>query len=128
MPAIRFALGLAFAFAASSAAHAACPFVEHTVTGTVVADDSPVVGATVEAEWEEKQAGIASTRAKTDEVGRYVLTITFDPYSSRSFGGRESCEAKLEEVIVRVRAPGRDPYERRVAIKEQGEDVNLALR
>jgi pyrimidine deaminase RibD-like protein len=119
---------LILAVALAPAAHADCPFVEHTVTGTVVANDQPVAGATVEAEWVEKKAGIASTRAKTDEVGRYVLTITFDPYSSRSFGGKEACEGKLEEVIVRVRAAGRDPYEKRVAITEQAEDVNLALR
>ena len=113
---------------AAPAAQAACPFVEHTVTGTVVADGQPVVGALVEAEWQEKQAGVASTRAKTDEVGRYELTITFDPYSSRSFGGKERCDAKLEDVLVRVKADGRDPYERRVAIVENGEAVDLALR
>lgn len=110
------------------AAHAACDFVEHTVTGTVVADGEPVVGALVEAEWEEKQAGIATTRAKTDEVGRYLLTITFDPYSSRSFGGDERCDSKLEEVLVRVKSDGREPYERRVAIDGNAESVDLALR
>ena len=116
------------ALAAAPAAQSACPFVEHTVTGTVVADGEPVVGAMVEAEWEEKQAGIATTRAKTDEVGRYVLTITFDPYSSRSFGGDERCESKLEEVLVRVKSDGREPYERRVAIDGNAESVDLALR
>lgn len=113
---------------AASTAHAACPFVEHTVTGTVVANDAPVAGALVEAEWVEKRGGIASTRATSDEVGRYELTITFDPFSSRSFGGKENCDGRLEDVLVRVRAEGRKPYERRVAIKEQAEDVNLALR
>lgn len=119
---------LVLALATAPAAQAACPFVEHTVTGTVIADEAPVAGAIVEAEWEEKQAGIASTRAVSDEVGRYELTITFDTYSSRSFGGKESCDAKLDEVLVRVRAKGRDPIERRVAIREEAEDVNLALR
>ena len=123
---------MSFVFAslllAAPAAESACPFVEHTVTGTVVANDVPVAGALVEAEWVEKSAGIASTRAKSDEVGRYVLTITFDPYSSRSFGGKEKCDAKLDDVLVRVRADGRKPYERRVAIKAEAEDVNLALR
>lgn len=123
---VRYALLIAAVVA--PAVQADCAFVEHTVTGTVVANDQPVAGAIVEAEWVEKKAGIASTRAKTDEVGRYVLTITFDPYSARSFGGKESCESRLEEVIVRVRAAGRDPYEKRVAITEQAEDVNLALR
>jgi hypothetical protein len=116
------------ALAAAPAAQAACPFVEHTVTGTVVANDAPVAGAIVEATWQEKQAGTASTRAKTDEVGRYVLTITFDPFSSRSFGGKEKCEARLDAVVVSVRAAGRDPYERRVPIKDAPEDVDLALR
>ena len=123
---LRFALLIAAA--AAPAAQADCTFVEHIVTGTVVENDAPVVGATVEAEWVEKKAGVASTRAKTDEVGRYVLTITFDPYSSRSFGGRESCEATLEEVLVRVRGQGGKSVEKRVAIRDEPEDVDLALR
>ena len=113
---------------AASTARAACPFIEHTVTGTVVANEAPVAGALVEAEWVEKRGGIASTRATSDEAGRYELTITFDPFSSRSFGGKENCDGRLADVIVRVRADGRKPYERRVAIKEEAEDVNLALR
>ena len=116
------------ALAAAPASQAACPFVEHTVKGTVVANDAPVAGAVVEATWQERRAGTASTRATTDEVGRYVLTITFDPFSSRSFGGKEKCDARLADVVVSVKAAGRDPYERRVPIRDEPEDVDLALR
>jgi hypothetical protein len=113
----------------SGSVGAACTLKEYTVTGTALgADGSPVAGALVEATWEEKQAGIASTRTRSAADGRFTLTIQFDPYSSRSFGGKERCDAELAQVRVRARAEGgRGAAERSVVWSPEPPDISLKL-
>ena len=92
--------------AAAGSANAACNLQEHMVTGIVTTGSAPVPGAVVEASWDEKQSGGASTRTKSAPDGRFTLTIVFDPYSGRSIGGDDRCDSKLGEVRVSARAAG----------------------
>lgn len=129
----RVGTGVAvFALAAmvcGGSAFSACPLKEYTVTGTALgADGSPVAGATVEAEWDEKQAGVAQTRTKSGADGRFTLTIQFDTYTSKSFGGTERCDAELAEVRVKARAQGGlDSRQRAVALSAEPPDIALEL-
>ena len=92
--------------AASGGASAACNLQEYMVTGIVTTGSAPVAGAVIEASWDEKQSGGASTRTKSTPDGRFTLTIVFDPYSGRSIGGDDRCDSKLAEVRVSARAAG----------------------
>ena len=92
--------------AASGSANAACSLQEWMVTGIVTTGSAPVAGAVIEASWDEKQSGGASTRTKSAPDGRFTLTIVYDPYSGRSIGGDDRCDSKLAEVRVSARAAG----------------------
>ena len=109
--------------AASGAATAACDLQEYSLTGTAATrDGAPVPGAVVEATWDEKLSGGASTRTKSGADGRFTLTIQFDPYSGRSIGGDDRCDAKLGDVRVKARAgDGLEARERRVELAEATE-------
>jgi hypothetical protein len=92
--------------AASGSASAACNLQEHMITGIVTTGTAPVANAVIEANWDEKQSGGASTRTKSQPDGRFTLTIVFDPYSGRSIGGDDRCDSKLTQVRVSARAAG----------------------
>lgn len=89
-------------------ASAACVLSENVLSVRVAnAEEQPVAGASIEAVWQERDGtqDMQLTR-DTDAAGQARLVIQFDPYSGRSFGGRERCEAKLERVSLRVRKDG----------------------
>ena len=86
-----------------AAASAQCGLTQYEVPGIVVdRDGAPVPTATVEAEWEEKATGFATTRSQSGPDGRFLLTVQFDAYSGQTFTGSPKCEAKLEEITLRV--------------------------
>jgi hypothetical protein len=85
------------------AAMAQCELTQYEISGIVVdRDGTPVPTATVEAEWQEKSTGFATTKSETGPDGRFLLTVQFDAYSGQTFTGAPKCEAKLEEVKLRV--------------------------
>jgi hypothetical protein len=99
---------VALCVALTHAAQAACPLDERALVVRVAdADDRPLAGASVEASWRERDGtqDMRITR-ETDATGQARLMIQFDPYSGRSFGGKERCEAKLARVALRVRKTG----------------------
>lgn len=107
---VRMLLMLVFAGAgavASDAVAAACSLKTWTIEGLVVdADGAPIAGATIEARWEERANGTMSNRRDTDAAGRFTAPVAFDPYSGKTFGGTDKCEATLDEVTLVVSKSG----------------------
>lgn len=122
-----FALLILFGLA-TPVADAACPLREYVVPGVITGPAGPVAGATVEAEWEEKSIGTASTRTTSGADGRFVLTIQFDTYSGRTFGGTDKCESALDEAQVRVSAPGFDGAQRAIDLGGEIDELAIELR
>ena len=116
--------------AASGSASAACNLREYMVTGVAVNGKTPVAGAVIEAAWDEKQSGGASTRTKSGADGRFTLTIVFDPYSGRSIGGTDRCDAPLAQVRIKARAAnGLEARERAVKMGGEGPpEITVELR
>ena len=116
--------------AASGSANAACNLREYMITGLATSGDAPVANAVIEASWDEKQSGGASTRTKSGADGRFTLTIVFDPYSGRSIGGNDRCDSPIGDVRVKARAAnGLEARER--AVKMGGEappEITVELR
>ena len=124
------ALALAFAAPLAAQAPSQCPLTEYALTGTVVAaDDVPVAGARISAQWEEGPGGgLATTRARSAPDGRFALKVQFDTYSGQTFSGSQKCEATLEAVQVQVTAEGYRDTRRSAALGPEPTNVKLELR
>jgi hypothetical protein len=113
----------------SDRAHADCTLVDWSVEGVVVdADGAPVADAQVEARWEERENGTMSNRRDADALGRFSNPVQFDPYSGRTFGGTEKCEAELEAVTLVVSKRGFRTTEMRVVPDQVDGPVRVVLQ
>ena len=128
-PAALAALAITFATPLAAQAPAQCPLTEYSVTGTVVgANDVPIPGARLTAQWEEGAGALAKTRARTAPDGRFALKVQFDTYSGQTFSGARKCEAELESVQVQVAADGYREISRNVTLGPEPTNVKLELR
>ena len=119
---------IALALLTPALASAECSLTQYDVPGIVVdRDGAPVPTATVEAEWEEKATGFATTRGESGPDGRFLLTVQFDAYSGKTIGGSPKCEAKLEEITLRVAKNDVGRRELEVELAKNA-DVTVELR
>ncbi len=108
----RIAIGVLLWGLGIAGARAACDLIEYNLEGVVVDDqDAPVVNAAIEARWEERANGTMSNRRESDATGHFTVKVAFDPYSGRTFGGKDKCETVLERILLVVQRNGRQPFE-----------------
>jgi hypothetical protein len=124
------ALAALFALTALSPgmAGAACPLVEKIVAGTVVgAGGKGLPGIAVTATWSEKQASQVTSRALSDQNGRFELVIQYSTYSGRSFGGADRCEGPAPSAEIQAALPDGKPVRERVDLGTEYGEVKLVL-
>ena len=94
-------------------AGAACPLVEKIVSGTVVNESGKgLAGVTVVATWDEKGAKDVTSQTKSGADGRFEILIQYSPYSGRTFGGTDRCEAPAPTAEISAALDGRPTRER----------------
>ena len=123
------ALALACAAPAAAQTESQCPVTEYAVGGSIVGgEDVPVAGARVSTEWEERAAGIATTRSTSGPDGQFALRIQFNTYSGQTFSGKQKCEAVLEEVQLQVTAEGYQDAERTIPLGDKPANFKIQLK
>lgn len=117
-------LGAAFAGLAS----AACPLEEVEVVGFVRdGEGAPIAGAAVEASWEEKAAGIVSTRRETVGDGSFLLKVAYDTYSGKTFTGKDRCETRIGTASLVVTREGYAPLRQDLKLAPLEAPLELTL-
>lgn len=110
------------------AAHAACPIEQVDLLGYVLdPGGKAVVGATVEASWEEKAAGAVSTRRETMADGSFLLKIAYDTYSGKTFTGKDKCETRLQGAQLAVEMEGFVALRQPVSFAKLPDSLTLTL-
>lgn len=110
------------------AAEAACPLTEIEVIGFVrAADGTAVVGAAVEASWEEKAAGTVSTRRETVADGSFLLKIAYDTYSGKTFTGKDKCDTRIATASLAVTHDGYRTLRRELKLDDAATPLELEL-
>jgi hypothetical protein len=108
---------------------AACTLEEVTFRGVVVdADGNPVPNAVLDTRWSEPAAGDLSNRRTSAPNGAFDVKLAYDTFSSRSFGGKEKCEFKLQRVEVNATRSGFKPEKLRFEMAALAEPVRIELR
>ena len=119
---------LALTALAPGMAGAACPLVEKVVTGSVVGENGKALaGIAVTATWSEKQASEVTSRAQSDQNGRFELVIQYSTYSGRKFGGTDRCEGGAPSAEIQATLPGGKPSRERVDLGTEYGEVKLVL-
>jgi len=108
---------------------AACPLVERTLEGTVAdSAEQPLAGVALVATWSEKKAADVQARGFSDANGAFRIVIQYEPYSGKSIGGGDKCEAPAPVVALVVTAEGYTPYRVTIDLREPPKPLSVLMR
>ncbi len=109
-------------------ANADCPMQKRQITGHVEMAGQPVIGARVQARWDEERARDLAARARTDDKGDFEVSMSIDSYDGRTLGAKERCGYVPKRVELRVRHDDAREFSRNYKFDELSKPLNIKLR